>query len=620
MNRDIEKMLQQGITAHRAGRLQDAENFYRNILHYQPKHPVANYYLGKLTVAANRIAEGLPMLQTALEVNPENRSYWSSYSDALFQNKQFEEAKIVVKAARKRGFDNTELERLLLHLTNSAAPTEPAQSQLDSLLDLYNTGKHNDAEKLAQSITAIYPTHPFSWRLLGVLLRQAGRTADSLHAMQMGALLDPQNPEAHSNLGVTLKELGRLEDAIASYEQAIVLKPDFAQAHYNLGNLLRESGRFEEAVNQYTQAILSNPNFFEAYNNLGESQLELGRLDQAELSYKQAIAMRPNIAEYRFNSSIVPLLKGNLNEGLMLYEYRLRKEDNTAPLPNSELTWDGSSELKGKSFLIYEEQGLGDIIQFSRYLTIIENKGALVTFKVTSRLHKLLKTMKNNVRLTETYTDGSEIDFEAPLMSLPLMLKTDISTIPSLNPYLYADPKKVASFSKELSEEKFKIGICWQGAISKIDVGRSFPLTLFGEISEIPNTELISLQKGAGESQVESIDFKLINLGPNIDTEHDAFLDTAAVMVNCDLIITSDTAIAHLAGALGCPVWVALKYVPDWRWMLQTSDSPWYPSMRLYRQSKLGDWITVFYKMKQDLAELVEKKLNKPGSIANGKL
>jgi len=213
----------------------------------------------------------------------------------------------------------------------------------------------------------------------------------------------------------------------------------------------------------------------------------------------------------------------------------------------------------------------------------------------------------DSVTLSTTDADEGQIDFEAPLMSLPHLFKTHLKTIPSMNPYLYADRARTKTWGERLHTDRFKIGICWQGSMAKNDVGRSFPLSLFEGISKAPNVELISLHKGEGEHQIKDISFDLTTLGADFDVGQDAFLDTAAVMMNCDLIITSDTAIAHLAGALGCQTWVALKHVPDWRWMLNRSDSPWYPTMTLYRQKTPGNWADVFSTVEQKLLSKLEE-------------
>ena len=238
-------------------------------------------------------------------------------------------------------------------------------------------------------------------------------------------------------------------------------------------------------------------------------------------------------------------------------------------------------------------------------MPLLKQKGAKVTFKVKPKMHTLLKTLDEDIVFVDRDSDDKSIDFETPLMSLPYLFNTNLNTIPSMTSYLSADDDRIMAWKKHLAKESFKIGICWQGSKAKIDLGRSFPLTLFEDISKLPNVELISLHKGEGEKQIEDINFDLTVLSNDFDNGEDAFIDTAAVMANCNLIITSDTAIAHLAGALGCRTWIVLKKIPDWRWMLDRNDSPWYPNMKLYRQKERDNWEEVFETIKKDLQSLI---------------
>ncbi len=491
---------------------------------------------------------------------------------------------------------------------NNTENVFPSKEQLRDILDKYQAGRLNDAEKLAISISQEFPKHQFAWKVLGVIFGQTGRNSEAVHANQTAVSLSPQDAEAHSNLGNVLKELGRLDEAETSYKQAIALKPDYAEAHYNLGNILKDLGRLDEAETSYKQAIALKPNYAVAHYNLGIVLKELGKLDEAELTYKQAIAIKPDYAEAYYNLSVIYLLQGNLDRGLNFYEWRSRKEEQSISTARTKFIWDGKQKLNNKNFIVYEEQGLGDIIQFCRYLPLLEQKGADVTFKVKQVLHTILQTMRCNFNLIKSYPEESKIDFETPLISLPKLFSTDLKSIPASIPYLYADRDRTKTWGDRLGKGKFKIGICWQGSKSNIDIGRSFPLSSFKNISKLRNIELISLHKGEGEDQISYIDFNVTTLGPDFDVGRDAFIDTAAVMMNCDLIITSDTAVAHLSGALGCPTWVALKYVPDWRWMLDRSESPWYPTMTLYRQKTVGNWASVFEAIKHDLCLLMNQK------------
>ena len=481
----------------------------------------------------------------------------------------------------------------------------PSKDDIKNLLEQYQNENYFNAENLALSITEKFPNHLFVLKILGAIYDKKNRINDSLDLNRRVIELSPNDAEAHYNLGVSLKKLKQFEKAELSYKKAILLNPNFAEAHNNLGNVLKELNKLEKAKVSYKKAILLNPNFAEAHNNLGNVLKELGNLNEAVINLEKAITLKNDYNEAFYNLSSVFNLRGDLLTGLKFYEWRLIKEEPTARPPRTKFVWDGIKSLKGKKFLVYEEQGLGDIIQFYRYLPLLEEKGAEVTFKVKSRLHKLLKTSNNKVKLTSDFPEDDNIDFESPLLSIPYLLKTDVKTIPANIPYLKADSIKVAEWKNKLNTKKFKVGICWQGSKNKVDRGRSFSISNFNDISKIPNLELINLYKGEEEKQILDINFEVTTFNKSLNEKENAFIDTSAIMMNCDLIITSDTVIAHLAGALGCTVWVVLKYVPDWRWMLDRLDSPWYPTTKLYRQNNLDDWVPVFNKIKDDLENIL---------------
>jgi tetratricopeptide (TPR) repeat protein len=523
-----------------------------------------------------------------------------------------------------------------------AAVNGPPQGAINQLLNLYNQGQLAAAVEQAVALTKQYPEAFIVWNILGAANKGLGRADEASEAFKKVTVLNPNYADGFNNLGITLKDQGKLDKAIEAYSKALSFKPDYAEAYNNMGNALKLKGKLEEAIGAYNKAIAIKPDYADAYNNMGIAFKDQGKLEEAIEVYNKALSLKPDYAEaynnmgnalndqskqeeaieaYNkalllkpdyadayYNMSFAYNLQGEFQKGLELFEWRLKKKDFVVRPPREELSWDGSKAIEGKQFVIYDEQGLGDIIQFCRYLPLLEQKGAKVTFKVKQKLHTLLYTLDCNVVLTESFPNEKKINFEAPLMSLPYLFKTNLETIPEMASYLSADHLKVVSWGKRLSKDKFKIGICWQGSKNKIDVGRSFPLSLFEGISGLPNVELISLHKGEGEEQIKEIKFDLTNLGDDFDAGDDAFIDTAAVMANCDLIITSDTAIAHLSGALGCQTWVALKHSPDWRWMLDRNDSPWYPTMTLYRQKQRGNWKYVFDEMKQDLDLLLQQE------------
>jgi tetratricopeptide (TPR) repeat protein len=356
MKLTIEQALQQGIAVHRAGKLEEAERLYRVILQSQPAHPDANHNLGVIAVSINKADVALPLFKTALEANPKIELFWLSYIDALIKEKQFDNAKQALNQADKQGVAAEKLNVLEKQLTTIVQVNEPklavqikrlslsqklkklseqkkrkkiarqnlktnnpSQQQLSSLLEYYQTGRFNDAEKLAVTISKDFPNHPFSWTVLGAVLETTGRKLEALDAHQTAVTLSPQDAAANYNLGNSLKELGRLDEALASYTQAIILKPDFAQAHYNLGNTLTELGRLDESLASYTQAIAFKPDFAQAHFNLGNTLKELVRLDEALASYTQAIAFKPDYAKAHFNLGNTLTELERLDEALASY-------------------------------------------------------------------------------------------------------------------------------------------------------------------------------------------------------------------------------------------------------------------------------------------------------------
>ena len=336
--------------------------------------------------------------------------------------------------------------------------------------------------------------------------------------------------------------------------------------------------------------------------------MELKRLDEALASYDRAIALKPGYADAYLNRALIRLLVGRYKEGWADYEWRWETKTCPSTRPNIKVpTWQGE-DLSGRHLLVFTEQGLGDIIQFARYLPLLARYGCEITFLAPANLARLLGPSIHPLEVVSEIKGISGIDFQTALMSLPHRFNIELSSIPNKVSYLKAEPELEASYKSRIGASGFKVGIAWQGNPSgRIDEGRSIPLERFIPLGRIPGVRLISLQKHVGLDQLACLpkDVGIESLGNELDNGSDAFCDTAAVMNSLDLIITSDTSIAHLAGALGRPTWVALKYVPDWRWMLDRDDSPWYPTLRLFRQSQRDDWIQVFAKIERELRSLV---------------
>jgi tetratricopeptide (TPR) repeat protein len=334
---------------------------------------------------------------------------------------------------------------------------------------------------------------------------------------------------------------------------------------------------------------------------------ELRRLDDALATYNKAIALKPDVMPAYWNKSSVLLLMGQFEQGWRLYEYRKKLAEPIAAQIYPQPAWLGEEEIEGKRLFIHSEQGMGDVIQFCRYALLAEGRGANVFLSAPAALARLLKSLSPTIQIAESGFIPAKFDFHVPLLSMPMAFKTEGNNMPSDVPYLRAEPDQVRKWEKKIGNSGFKVGICWQGSKIGAAQGKSFPLAEFRRICAIRDVRLISLQKGDGTEQLRDLPLgmEVEELGDDFDAGRDAFVDTAAVMESLDLIITADTSIAHLAGALGRPAWVILKYVPDWRWFLDRSDSPWYPTLKLFRQNSYDNWSDAFGEVEAQLSELI---------------
>jgi len=395
MELTIEQALHQGIAAHKEGKLQDAERFYRAILESQPAHPDANHNMGLIAVSINKADAALPLFKRALEANPKIEQFWLSYIDALIKEQQFEHAKQVFEQAKTQGVVGDKLNNLKAQLapkirTANVDSASPSQQQLNSLLGHYQNGRFSNAEKLAVHITQDFPEHPFAWKVLGALFKQTGRLSESLIANQKSVQLSPKDAEAQSNLGVTLQELGRLDEAEASYKQAIALKPDFAKAYSNLGATLQELGRLEEAEASHTQAIALKPDYATAHNNLGNTLKELGKLDEALTSLRQAIALKPDYAEANNNLGVTLQELGRLDEAEASYTQAIvLKPDYAEPKNNLvELLTGYTSQKKSPHPIVKVDQEIKNIELNEKTSGVISDDKIIHLFYKSSNIIK----------------------------------------------------------------------------------------------------------------------------------------------------------------------------------------------------------------------------------------
>jgi tetratricopeptide (TPR) repeat protein len=461
------------------------------------------------------------------------------------------------------------------------------------------------AEQLYQQILNIDPDHADALQLRGALAHQQGRHAEAWHYLRHAIRVDATQAHFHNNLASTCKELGRLDEARAECYRALSLNPRYASPNNNLGNIWYALGLLDEARGSYTQAVRLDPTYGVAHNNLGRVAYAQGRLKEAEACYHRALELQPDLAGARCNLGMLHLVQGDFARGWQEYEARWQSFCVLPPMPVP--PWDGSDPA-GRTLLLYAEQGLGDGIQFSRYAALVQRLGARVVLAAPPELHELLATCPGVERVTSIPpAPVGPCDAYVPSLSLPRLLGTTLDTVPANIPYLFPPGERVAFWKQELSAlSGFKVGICWAGnPVNPADRQRSTTLARLEPLTRVPGVCLLSLQKGPGSDQLKALagEWKLTDLGSRLTT----WTDTAALLPALDLVITVDTGVAHLAGALGVPAWVALPRGPDFRWLLDRADSPWYPSLRLFRQEKAGDWEPVFDRIAASLQEFLVK-------------
>jgi tetratricopeptide (TPR) repeat protein len=558
----------------------------------RPEDPVILTNRGNALRGLNRLAEALASYDKALAGKPDFAETLNNRADVLCRLGRLEEALQSCEGAIRQRPDYAEAH--------------------------YNRGNilhdlERDGDALASYARAIEikPGMADALNNQGNILRGLKRLDEALASFDLVIQSNPAFAEAHNNRANALSDLRRWDEALAGYDRAIALAPDYARAHGNKANPLQALGQLDEALASLDRAIQLQPDQAEAFSNRGNVLKDLGRFDEALASYDRALALSPEAADLRLNKGMCCLLLQRFAEGWPLYEGRRKHTDRARPRIAAP-AWTGAEDINGKKLLVYAEQGYGDTIQFCRYLELVRARGAEVIFSAPPRLLRLLRTLNPEVQLIGGDTPPPDFDYQVPLLSLPLAFRTDGDTIPARVPYLGSEAGKVEAWKAKLGPSGFKIGFAWQANLQAVSgPGRSIPLRHFAALATLPGVRLISLQKDDGIEQLQGLPSGMMveTLGSDFDSGPDAFIDTAAVMQNLDLIVTADTAIAHLAGALGRPAWVGLSDVPDWRWFLERSDSPWYPATRLFRQSTRGDWPGVFADMRVRLEQFLAERL-----------
>jgi tetratricopeptide (TPR) repeat protein len=449
---------------------------------------------------------------------------------------------------------------------------------------------------------------------LGAAFRASGRFDEAIEAYTQALRAEPRYAKAHYNLGIALAAQGRDKDSLAAYRSAIECEPGCAEAYNNAGLILVRLGRLEEAVSKFEQAVERAPHYPEAHMNLGNAYRDQLRLDEAIASYESALRLRDN-SEIRLNRALLLLMRGDFKRGWPEYETCRTQRDGVPPGARSRPVWNGAS-LAGRTILLHSEQGLGDTLQFIRYAPLVKRVGGTVIVACQPALCGLLRGLAGIDEIVDVGGELPLFDVRASLLSLPGILGTDLENLPCDVPYLSVQKSLVARSRPRIREiAGFKIGIYWQGNPQhQRDRQRSIPLSRFLPLTRLDGVRCISLQQGPGTEQLQSIssDASIVDLGSGLDRDSRSFQELAAVMRQLDLVVTCDTAALHLAGGLGVPTWAAIPHLPDWRWLLEREDTPWYPTVRLFRQPAPEDWESVFDRMAHALEAHLASPLQYP--------
>ncbi|HEY8007928.1 MAG TPA: DUF6165 family protein [Methylocella sp.] len=654
---DAETSFNKGVVLQSVGRVADALVAYEDALRCNPVHSEALTNRGVLLERFGRFDEALACFVAIELITPHDNLNLFNMGSVLQKLGRYEEALVAYEKAARHGPPDAETELNRGNVLQKLGRLEEALAAYDLSSHyrqgypqaLYNKGialqglsRLHAALEAYDAALSLDPCYYEASCNRGNVLYELGHLEDALTAFTYTLKLRPgfivaltnrasvllqlghaeeaiqscaeilrRDPNHHRSLGIAgaaYRKLGRLDKALASLEEAIRLNPAAADTWLNRGNVLQELDRCLDSIPCYKEALRIRPNYPEALSSLGVALKETGQIDEALFYFDEALKYKPGFPDARNNRAGALLLKGDLRAGFADFESRWDRS-NAPPKPLSlDLPdWTGQN-LEGKSIIVWDEQGLGDLIQFSRYLLLLVDAGADVTLLCRKNMHRLLRTLPKPIRVVDTLNPKEPFAFQSALMSLPHRFQTSMETIPAPTPYLFPEPTLVSKWRAQLETDAFCVGVGWQGN-KFINLQRSIPLECFAPLSAIKGVRLISLMKDQDSLNVKAAggEFTIEGLGVHFDSGADSFVDCAAVMKNVDLVVTSDTSIAHLAGALGRPVFLALKHVPDWRWLMHRTDCPWYPTMRLFRQPEKGDWTSVFEQIASSVEKLVTK-------------
>jgi tetratricopeptide (TPR) repeat protein len=573
-----------GESYRQAGQPERAIAGLRRAIELEPRFADAHNKLGAALMEAGRTDESVAAFRRAIELNPDFAEAYSDLGSALAETGAFDDA---IAAYRR------------------AIELKPGFAEAHSNLGkaLAETGALDEAIAVLRRAIELKPDFAKAHIDLANALTRTGALDEAIAAYRRAIDLNPDFAEAHSHLGNALTETGALDEAITAHRRAIELKPDSAECHCNLGGALAEIGAVDEAIGACRRAIELKPDLAEAHGNLGAALQKTGQIDEAIATLRRAVALKPSFAEGHLNLALLLLLRGDFREGWVEHEWLWRVKDFASPRRSyPQPQWDGS-DLADRTILLHCEHGFGDAIQFIRYVPLVAERCGRVIVSCRPELHRLFQSTPEVAQWVAPGEPLPLFDAHCPLMSLPLALGTTVQTIPRSVPYLQVDSRAIERWRERLAHDPggLKVGLAWAGSSAhKNDRNRSLPLSLLAPWAQVQGVAFYSLQKGeaAGQAKDSPGGMNLIDWTEALGD----FADTAALVANLDLVISVDTAVVHLAGALGRPVWVLAPFMPDWRWLLEREDSPWYPTVRLFRQKTAGRWDEVIERVAECLA------------------
>lgn len=583
---NLAERLQSAVALHQSGQLQDAERIYRQILEFDPSHVDANHLLGLVAHQTNKSEEAVELITKALAVNPTYGEAHNNLGTVQLALQRFEDAADSFRQAIKHKANYAEAHFNLANVMTAQRNFVGAAQAFQKALD-------------------INPDYLQARLNLANILKTLGRLDEAVTLYRLVIETAPNLAQAHNNLGAALLEQRNYSDAAASFSQAVSLEPQYFEAISNLGCVKRDLGQTQDAVKLHLQALAINPQYADAHNNLGNARLDEMDYQGAAECYKRALSIDPNHVDAHINLGFLNLLLGDFKAGWAHNAWRRRgRELLLSARTYTQPLWDGG-DLNGQSIFIYPEQGIGDFIQCARFVQNLIDLGGDVTLEIPSSLMPVFDRFIPGLKCIVSGQAVPDFDCHASVMDLPGLLSVELNDLPGKTSYLSPPADAQASWAQRFEgDTNLRVGLVWAGNPKhKNDRARSMDPALLQPLTEVAGVSLYSFQVGGAENGVAEIGAdKVVDLKPYLSD----YGQTAAALAGMDVLVSVDTSVAHLGGALGLPTWIMLPTTLDWRWMLAREDSPWYPSVKLYRQKAKGDWAGVVEVIVEDLRELLK--------------